>query len=165
MLEIEAKGFDRLAALPERLGGLVKTAMLPQLALGIERVMSVLIQRLPVGATGTLRRSIQREYNLTPVFDFNAKIYTTARHAKYAEKGRKPGALPPVDALQQWAKQRGLNPWAVAQGIAQHGTRRSRTREPGEWEMTHRETPKLMAPAVEKAGQALADAIGKYLRG
>lgn len=45
-------------------------------------------------------------------------------YSLYAERGRSPGKMPPVKALEGWARRRGINPYLVARKIGDEGTRR-----------------------------------------
>lgn len=40
----------------------------------------------------------------------------------YVHDGTQPH-MPPVDAITEWANSKGISPWALAKGIAKHGTR------------------------------------------
>lgn len=45
-------------------------------------------------------------------------------HAVQMILGRRPGAMPPIQAIEDWIRVKGLdlNPWAVAKSIARRGT-------------------------------------------
>ncbi len=42
----------------------------------------------------------------------------------YRERGRPPGKMPPISALEGWARRRGLSPYLVAKKIGDFGTDR-----------------------------------------
>jgi len=86
-------------------------------------VWGAAIKETPVGATGQLRKGIRR--NLYPN---KATILPSVNYADPVHEGSKGHAIP-VAAMQKggslyrWAKQRGLNPYAVAHKIKQRGTK------------------------------------------
>lgn len=66
---------------------------------------------------------------------------TSVFYGPYVEKGTRPH-FPPPSALAGWARRHGANPFAVARGIAKHGTR----------------AQPFIKPALEQTrGKALAD--------
>lgn len=59
---------------------------------------------------------------------------TGSSNLYYLEHGRGPGSMPPVESIEGWIKNRGLNdynPWAVAKSIAEKGTRIFRNKSLG----------------------------------
>lgn len=71
---------------------------------------------------GRLRGSIS--YSIDPaLFPKFAEVGTNVDYARAVHDGRPPGKMPPVKELEAWARRRGLNAWAVAKSIEQHGTR------------------------------------------
>lgn len=76
----------------------------------------------PVGATGNLRRSINFKS-----FGTGADTYLIfgagATYAPFVEEGTSPH-YPPISALMRWAKQRGINPYALQKAIGKHGTKK-----------------------------------------
>lgn len=48
-------------------------------------------------------------------------VVNQSAHSLYLEKGTRPH-FPPVAAIAPWAEAHGLEPYAVARGIARHGT-------------------------------------------
>lgn len=77
------------------------------------------VKEVPRGATGKLAKSIhQLVTEVAATIGPDHKL----KYALYVEKGTKPH-MPPVDAIQAWAEQKGLNPWAVAKSIAKKGTK------------------------------------------
>jgi len=72
---------------------------------------------------GTLRKSIKRDLGL-----MSASIYPTVEYAKYVHGGSRPHWIPKRElakggSLYRWAKKKGLNPFAIAAGIARKGTK------------------------------------------
>lgn len=75
------------------------------------------IRNMPKGVTGGLRGSTAYQFK----GDTEVTIEPTADRADYIEFGTRPH-MPPVDSLRAWAASKGISPWAVARGIAKHGT-------------------------------------------
>jgi HK97 gp10 family phage protein len=67
--------------------------------------------------TGKLRRSIKYKK-----VRGGAVVLVGADYGLFVHEGTKPH-WPPVSALQGWADRHGISPYAVAAGIAKHGTR------------------------------------------
>lgn len=76
------------------------------------------VRNMPRGVTGGLQRSVNYHFN----GDTEVVVEPTEDRADFVEFGTRPH-MPPVDALRAWAASKGLSPWAVARGIAKHGTR------------------------------------------
>jgi len=57
------------------------------------------------------------------------EVVNTAPAAEFRIRGRAPGKMPPIAAVESWAVQKGLNPYAVARSIGKRGTRRWRERK------------------------------------
>jgi hypothetical protein len=75
-------------------------------------------EKVSVGVTGDLQKSIGIEYDMK---NRTAVVAPGESYALGVELGTGPH-MPPVDALTPWAEMHGLNPWAVAMGIKKHGT-------------------------------------------
>jgi hypothetical protein len=69
---------------------------------------------------GRLRNSITYVVDPSPIPTF-VQVGTNVFYAPFVHEGRKPGKMPPVSALEPWAKKHGLNAWAVAISIMRHG--------------------------------------------
>ena len=69
-------------------------------------------------ASGKFERELRKEATET-----EGTIYASG-HARQMINGRRPGSLPPVQAIEDWIQAKGLdlNPWAVAKSIAKKGT-------------------------------------------
>lgn len=86
------------------------------------------IKQAPVGASGQLRKSIRRD-----LFPTKAYIFPGVKYARDVHEGRTPAQVQAdfkqvwqsakTGSLNRWAKQRGLNPFAVANAMKQKGTR------------------------------------------
>ena len=124
------------------------------------KIQARLMRELPVGATGMLRRGVKSEAGVDIGTDERTVSLTMTnemQYASFAEYGRGPGPVSPR-VLEQWATQRGLNPFAVAASIAKHGTRRYRTQGPlmGEWEqMANVWSPPLLESELETAQEKI----------
>ena len=64
---------------------------------------------------------------------------TGSSYFHFQEYGRSPGTMPPVDAIKQWIKEKGIKPvdisetslaWAIAKKIQKSGTRAKRNESP-----------------------------------
>lgn len=51
------------------------------------------------------------------------KVKAHAKYAWYVHEGRKPGKMPPIDAVESWAKRKGIDPFLVARAIGRKGTK------------------------------------------
>lgn len=69
---------------------------------------------------GLLANTITHEVDPAPI-PMHTIVGVGSRYAKYVHAGRKPGKMPPVKALERWAKKKGLNAWAVAKSIEKKG--------------------------------------------
>lgn len=77
------------------------------------------------GDTGELARSIKT--SIAPVGNpLSAKVSTDKSYAPYAEEGRRPGRMPPVDAIADWLRRHGgdeTRAFQVARSIGRRGTK------------------------------------------
>lgn len=55
--------------------------------------------------------------------NLTSKIGPSVAYGLYVEKGRKPGRMPPIGAIQGWANRKGINPYVLARSIARKGTK------------------------------------------
>ena len=85
--------------------------------------------RTPTGYSGYLKASISSQLLTELVGSMVGIVSTPAIYAPAAEKGSRPH-FPPIEALtgkleslDLWARQKGLNAFAVAKGIARKGTK------------------------------------------
>jgi hypothetical protein len=94
---------------------------------------------------GDLRRSIQS------MIEDDKLTITAIGYARFVDEGRLPGKMPPVDALEKWAKDKLGNPdlkWALAYSIKKYGTKPS-------WfirDTVEQELPRLLADALKEPG-------------
>ena len=122
------------------------------------KIQARLMRELPVGATGMLRRGVKSEAGVDIGTDERTVSLTMTnemQYASFAEYGREPGKRPPVRALEQWAAQRGLNPFAVANVIAKHGTIRYRSFQPGEWSEMTGWAPPIVDEQIDRAQEKI----------
>ena len=79
---------------------------------------AVAIQQAPA-AFGTLRKGITAFVDPTELRGF---LHSQASHSAFVNNGTKPH-FPPVAALEDWARLKGVSPFAVAKSIAKKGTK------------------------------------------
>lgn len=100
----------------------------PYLLNKAEEIAQEARRRAPVGATSQLRNSIRVE----PGPNGGARISITADYAAYVVDGTGPQATPPRPqyypklrrrGLIMWSNSKNLNPYQVAHGISQKGTK------------------------------------------
>jgi len=74
--------------------------------------------------TGELARSIKSSLGPEAV-PLSAKVFTNKIYALPAEFGRKPGKMPPVDAIAGWVRRHGIGvpPFVIARAIGRRGTK------------------------------------------
>ena len=118
-VEIDAKEVTRLfKSAPE-----VTTRRVRQLiegsAIDVQREMTIAAN---VGVTGNLRRSVR--YKMNPA-QLEAEIKPDANYADAVEYGTKPHyvSVRPGTPLAQWARLKGINPYALQRSIARKGTK------------------------------------------
>jgi len=66
--------------------------------------------------TGTLKSSIQ--YSI----DNNSLVIHMDEYGIYLNDGTKPH-MPPISAIEGWARRKGIDPWALAYSIKSYGTK------------------------------------------
>lgn len=69
---------------------------------------------------GRLRASIAHQVD-PATFPKHAEVGTNTSYAKAVHDGRPRGIMPPVSALEGWAKRHRMSAWAVAKAIEQRG--------------------------------------------
>lgn len=123
------------AAAPEaarkRQGQLVEGA-----TIDVQRQM---MMNVSVGATGASRRAIRYVINRSR---FQGEVIPDFPHALPLEKGSRPHwtSVRPGSSLYQWARHKGISPYAVQRSIARKGTKAHPFVEP---------TYRMMKPRVE----------------
>jgi hypothetical protein len=55
--------------------------------------------------------------------NLTSKIGPSVAYGLYAEKGRRPGKMPPIAAIAPWARRHGIDPFVLARSIARKGTK------------------------------------------
>lgn len=106
---MEVEGFDELLGQIEDLenghgemGAIIVDAMMQALSILEQEITT----RTPVNF-GHLRGSIYTEMNGTPV-SLEGKAATNILYGWPVERGRQPGKMPPVDAIELWVVRKGL---------------------------------------------------------
>lgn len=85
-------------------------------------VQRELIRVTPVGVTGAMRRSVQYKFSATQM---QAVIEPNVKYAESVEYGGRPRwvSVKPGTPLAQWARLKGINPYALQHSIARKGTK------------------------------------------
>lgn len=100
---------------------------------GMQESVSVLhgniVARTPVGVSGQLRQSIEKQISGTPL-KVEGEVATNIIYGEPVEVGRKPGRMPPVSAIELWVRRKlGINQGArqvaylIARAIGARGTK------------------------------------------
>lgn len=92
---------------------------------GTRLLYAQVMQRTP-NDTGALRTSIVREVGSQNPYPTEAIVGTRLAYAPFVEAGRRPGRMPPVDAIEAWALRHGMRPGSgfyVARAIGRRGTK------------------------------------------
>tara|TARA_Y100000034_G_scaffold135950_1_gene209957 strand:- start:4828 stop:5355 length:528 start_codon:yes stop_codon:yes gene_type:complete len=79
------------------------TAMMQESLALLSRKLRIGSHQLPSGVTGLLRGSIFDDMRGMPVKWHQGVVASPQPYARYIELGRKPGRMPPVEALRLWA--------------------------------------------------------------
>ena len=85
-----------------------------------KRAVKILAQTI-TQAKGSTRIVSQLDYRLE---DATQIILTAPEYLTFIDQGRKPGKMPPVQAIANWAKIKGINPeaaWPIAVNIMKFG--------------------------------------------
>jgi hypothetical protein len=114
---------DKLEEAPE----LVEKHMTAAMDGSLDLLLAWITDETPVN-TGLLRSSFGKDITGTPANMFG-EVVTPLVYGWPVEKGRKPGKMPPVDAIELWVKRKigaGADSrqiaWAIARSIASKGT-------------------------------------------
>lgn len=68
--------------------------------------------------TGRLQNSIAHSISGTGL---EGKVGPSVAYGLYVELGRRPGKMPPLRAIEGWARRHGINPFLVARAIGRKG--------------------------------------------
>lgn len=121
-MKVTLKGFDELA---KRLQGGKQTVQ-RNMGIAIRNSVTIVLAAAqagaPVGATTGLKNSISSQVDLTNLIGIVGLDYPGSKYGIYVEKGTGPHFVP-IAALQRWADQRGISPYAVQKAIARKGTK------------------------------------------
>lgn len=120
-IDVKIEGLEKLqagvAAAPATLASEVRTAMTAG-SLLIEGTARSLAGKDTGRNAGSITHAISGGgANLT------SKIGPSTAYGYYAEKGRKPGRMPPIAAIEGWARRKGIDPFVLARSIARKGTK------------------------------------------
>lgn len=95
--------------------------------------------RTPVGATGNLRSATATEIRGARL-NITGEVTNPVLYAEPVERGRRPGKMPPVDAIEYWVIRKGIaapgpesraTAWLIARAIGAHGTKGAHMFEEG----------------------------------
>lgn len=166
----------------KQLGGLRNMDMLVQAAVFVAApkamfaigadVVGIVQGRVPVGATGRYKRSIQQKTEGAG-FDSRVLVFSDVDYDEFVEDGRGPtvkkGPVPLSELLEQWARQRGLNPFAVAKSIHKRGTLRFRTGRDsrgraGAWKTTKAQlSTTILPPHLDDMAKDIAETLASAI--
>jgi len=101
----------------------------PDMVHGIQRATNIVQNHAKIEApvdTGRLRGSITSQINVRTSSYFDPVVEgivgTNVKYGLYMEAGTKPH-MPPISALETWARRHHTTAWSVALAIAKHGTK------------------------------------------
>lgn len=120
-IDVRIEGLERLqagaAAAPATLASEVRTSMTAG-SLLIEGTARSLAGKDTGRNAGSITHRISGSgANLT------SRIGPSTAYGYFAEKGRRPGKMPPVSAVEGWARRKGIDPFVLARSIARKGTK------------------------------------------
>ena len=118
---VEAKGFEKLAKTLKNTQA-IRTNTLTAIRNSVNVITQAMKHNVPRGATGDLSKSIASEVDERNLVGRVGLDYPGKNYGKYVEKGTGPHWAP-IRALERWAEQRGISPYAIQRSIAQKGTR------------------------------------------
>ena len=120
-IDLRIEGLERLqagvAAAPATLASETRLAMVAG-SLLIEGTARTLAGKDTGRNAGSITHKISGSgANLT------SKIGPSTAYGVWAERGRGPGRMPPIAAVEGWARRKGINPYVLARSIARKGTK------------------------------------------
>lgn len=151
MVELEVTGLRQVLGWMEALPPAVREEILTTFEEAGETLRARAEALAPVGATGNLKRSI----TVRRLRGLAIRVGPTAPHRHLVIRGRRPGKMPPPDAIADWAELRGLKgkEFVVARAIGARGTR-------GQPFMAH-----ALAGAGAEVRARVADAVRRVIAG
>lgn len=123
MIEIEVKGFKKLADLADRYPGISEKHVAKAITKSLIRIQDSAKRNGPFGTTGQLRQN----WNLK-IGRFEGALSSGAKangfpYGTAVEFGTAPHAMMVNEPFKLWARRKGLNPYAVANSIKKKGTK------------------------------------------
>lgn len=91
--------------------------------------------------TGRLQNSITHSISGNGL---EGKVGPSVAYGLYVEMGRRPGKMPPISAVEGWARRHGINPFLVARAIGRKGIK----------------AQPFLIPAFEKNQRRIVDLFG-----
>lgn len=125
--------YNDMLAFAEDMDGakrIIDDAMLARMQKSLDAFQQAVMVETPVGVSGNLRGSLST-YIEGVSLDWTGTLTTALVYGESVEFGRKPGRMPPPQALELWVVRKwGIDPanamgvsWALARHIAAHGTK------------------------------------------
>jgi len=130
MIEVEIRGLKKLRERIRRLSPDIQRAVRDAIFMTAFNIQQEAKMRAPVD-TGRLRSSIMVHpiYGMPSLFGgsrlVGARVVAHAHYSLFVETGRRPGKMPPPDALAGWARRHGLGglEFVIARAIGKRGIR------------------------------------------
>lgn len=125
-------------------------------------MVAEMITALKNGGSKSLYNEI--DYEVQKDIEFIESLIIMPSYAYYASEGRKPGRLPPLQDIRDWADKRGIDQAAVypiAQKIAAVGTKSSATHFLEEFKLTTEFEDEVLGAFMEDVKQQIIDMTKK----
>lgn len=117
MIKVEIKGLNKLVNFAEQYPAISEKYINLAINRSLLRIWGAEKLEAPFGVSGVLRDNWQ-----VKVGRFEGALVAGAPYAVFVEEGTKPH-MPPIEAIEPWAKKKGISPWAVAISISKKGTK------------------------------------------
>lgn len=147
MIEVTIKGLGKLSRFADQYPAISEKFVNTAISRSLLRILAQEKLEAPFGMSGILRDNWA-----TQLGRFTGSIKALAPYAAYVHFGTRPH-MPPVSAIEPWAKKHGLNPWAVAKSIAKKGTKAN--------PFLQRAVDKTQAAVEQEFATALAGAMAE----
>jgi len=128
ILDIDLSGIDETAANLDGLPADLEMALTIAMNKSLSLLQAEVSARTPIGVSGDLRKGINYQF-ISPFPELVGSVGSPTPYAPPIEHGRKPGRMPPVDAIKFWVIRKLQIPeekaegvaWAIAKSIAKRG--------------------------------------------
>lgn len=115
-VEVQIKGIEKLVKQMEKYPAISEKHVNRAINRSLVRILGQEKQQAPV-FTGNLRDNWRLD-----IGRFEGSLRSNAPYSAAVHEGTRPH-MPPISAIEVWARKKGLNPWAVAKSIAKKGTK------------------------------------------